>query len=169
MKKFIALDANKYKLKKDIVPVPLTWKTKTIRGWCNKVKMTKEDIIIGHSIGGAVALIVASKTPPKELHLYAPNPIFTEFLELFKKHAGKHLRGRIKELRPIPIPDISCPVYIYIGDKEHPLMIADVKTISKHIPQAVFKLVKGADHMSVVSEHLENSAKSTKRGTKKTK
>ncbi len=32
MKKFIALDANKYKLKKGIVPVSLSWKTKTIKG-----------------------------------------------------------------------------------------------------------------------------------------
>lgn len=76
MKKFIALSANKYKLKKDIDPVPLSCNTKIVKGWCDKVKMTKEDIIIGHSIGGAVALIAASKTPPKELHLYSPTPIF---------------------------------------------------------------------------------------------
>ena len=152
MKKFIALDADKYKLKKDIIPVTLSWDTKTIRGWCNKVRMTSDDIIIGHSIGGAVALIVASKTPPKELHLYAPTPIFTEFIKLFKKHAGKHLKPRVNELKPIP--SVTCPVFIYIGDQEHSLMIADVKAIAEHIPQAVFKLIKGADHMTIVSKYL---------------
>ncbi len=135
-----------------IVPVSLTWKTKTIQGWCDQVEMTKEDIIIGHSIGGAVALIVASRTPPKELHLYAPTPIFTEFLESFKKHASRQLKSRVKELKSIP--KVSCPVFIYIGDKEHPIMIADVKTISKHIPGSVFKLIKGADHMTVIPNSI---------------
>lgn len=157
MKKFIALDAYKYKLKEGIEPVSLSWETKTIRGWCNKVKINSDDIIIGHSIGGAVALIVASKTPPKELHLYAPTPIFTEFIILFKKHAGKYLKPRIKELKPIP--NVTCPVFVYIGDQEHPLMIADVKAIAKHIPQAVFRLVKGADHMTIVSKYLKNKKK----------
>jgi pimeloyl-ACP methyl ester carboxylesterase len=76
MKKFIALSANKYKLTKGIEPISLSWKTKTIQGWCDQLKINKDDIIIGHSIGGAVALMVASKTPPKELHLYSPTPIF---------------------------------------------------------------------------------------------
>lgn len=156
MKKFIALSANKYKLKKGIVPVSLSWRTKTIEGWCAKVKMTKKDIIIGHSIGGAVALIVAAKTPPKELHLYAPTPIFSEFLHFFKKAAGPELLDRIKEVKPIPT--ISCPVFIYIGDDEHPLMIANVKSISEHIPQAVYKLVKGADHMTIISEYLDKTS-----------
>ena len=34
MKKFIALDADKYKLGEGIVPVSLSWETKTIKGWC---------------------------------------------------------------------------------------------------------------------------------------
>jgi esterase/lipase len=125
MKKFIALSAHAYKLKKGIIPVSLTWKTKTIQGWCDKVVVTKKDIVIGHSIGGAVALIVAGKTPPKELHLYAPTPIFSEFSDVFKKSASSELLSRINQLNPIP--KISCPVYIYVGDQEHPQMISNVK------------------------------------------
>ena len=153
MKKFVALSANKYNLKKGIIPVSLSWRTKTIQGWCDKVQISKKDIIIGHSIGGAVALIAASKTPPKELHLYAPTPIFSEFLSFFKKAASPELISRIKDVRPIP--QVSCPVFIYIGDDEHPLMIANVKTLSEHIPQAIFKLIKGADHMTIISEYLK--------------
>lgn len=153
MKKFIALGANTYKLKKGITPISLSWRTKTIQGWCDKVTITKTDIVIGHSIGGAVALIVASKTPPKELHLYAPTPIFLEFASQFTYAASSEFIGRIDQIKPIP--KISCPVFMYIGDQESKIMIDCVKKISKKIPHSVFKLIKGADHMTIVSEYLD--------------
>ncbi len=152
MKKFIALDANEYNLKKGIIPVSLSWKTKTIKGWCDQVKMTKEDIIIGHSIGGAVALMVASKTPPKELHLYSPTPIFFEFLELYKKYPDKNKKDRFKEF--VRIPNVKCPVFIYIGGDEDPFMKVGAQIIARSIKNSVLKTIKGKDHMSVIPSSI---------------
>lgn len=148
MIKFIALSANKYKLKKGIEPISLSWKTKTIKGWCDEVKMTKDDIIIGHSIGGAVALMVASKTPPKELHLYSPTPIFFEFLELYKKYPVKNMKDRFKEF--VYIPNIKCPVFIYVGGDEDPFMKVGAMIIQKSIKGSKLKTIKGKNHMSVI-------------------
>ena len=152
MKKFIALSANKYKLGKDIAPISLSWKTKTIKGWCDQVEVTKEDILIGHSIGGAVAIMVASKTPPKELHLYSPTPIFLEFLELYKKYPIKNMVDRYKEF--IRIPNVKCPVFIYIGGDEDPFMKVGSQIIAKSIKNSVLKTIKGKDHMSVVPKSI---------------
>ncbi len=152
MKKFIALSADKYKLKKGIIPISLLWKTKTIKGWCDEVTMTSEDIIIGHSIGGAVALMVASKTPPKELHLYSPTPIFLEFLELYKKYPTKNMKDRFKEF--VRIPHIKCPVFIYIGGDEDPFMKVGAQVIAKSIKNSVLKTIKGKDHMSVIPKSI---------------
>lgn len=152
MKKFIALDADKYKLKKGIIPVSLSWKTKTIKGWCDEVKMTLDDIIIGHSIGGAVALMVASKTPPKELHLYSPTPIFFEFLEMYKMYPTKNMKDRFKEF--IRIPNIKCPVFIYIGGDEDPFMKVGSQIIAKAIKNSKLKMIKGKNHMSVIPKSI---------------
>ncbi len=67
VKKFIALSAHKYKLQKDIKPVPLFWKSKPCKSGGESVTIDKDDIIYGHSIGRATALMVASKTSQKEL------------------------------------------------------------------------------------------------------
>ncbi len=152
MKKFIALSAHKYKLQKDIKPVPLFWKSKTIKEWCESVTIDKDDIIYGHSIGGAVALMVASKTPPKELHLYSPSPIFFEFVELYKKYPVKNMKDRFKEF--VRIPDVKCPVYIYIGDKEDSFMKVGAQIINKSIKRSKLILVKGKNHMTVVPKSI---------------
>jgi pimeloyl-ACP methyl ester carboxylesterase len=152
MKKFIALGADEYKLGKDIVPVSLSWETKTIKGWCDQVEVTKEDILIGHSIGGAVALMVASKTPPKELHLYSPTPIFLEFLEMYKKYPTKDMVDRYKEF--IMIPNVKCPVFIYIGGDEEPFMKVGSQMIAKSIENSVLKTLEGKDHITVVPKSI---------------
>lgn len=152
MKKFIALSADKYKLGKGITPISLSWKTKTIKEWCDQVEVTKEDILIGHSIGGAVAIMVASKTPPKELHLYSPTPIFFEFLELYKKYPDKNMVDRYKEF--IMIPDVKCPVFVYVGGDEDPFMKVGSQIIAKSIKKSVLKTVKGKDHMTVVPKSI---------------
>ena len=153
MKKFIALDANKYKLAKGIEPISLSWKTKTIKGWCDEVTMTKDDIIIGHSIGGAVALMVASKSPPKELHLYSPTPIFFEFLELYKMYPTKNMKDRFSEFVSIP-KNVKCPVFIYIGGDEDPFMKVGAQIFAKAIKKSKLKTIKGKDHMNVIPSSI---------------
>lgn len=157
MKKFIALSADKYKLKKNIQAIPLSWKTKTIQGWCDLVQVSKDDILIGHSIGGAVALMVASKTPPKELHLYSPTPIFFEFLELYKKYPTKNMKDRFVEF--VPIPNVKCPVFIYSGGDEDPFMKVGAQIIAKTIKGSKHKTIKGKDHMTVIPKSIADMSK----------
>ncbi len=152
MKKFIALSAHKYKLAKGIEPISLSWKTKTIKEWCDHVSVTKDDILIGHSIGGAVALLVASKTPPKELHLYSPTPIFSEFLELYKLYPTKNMKDRFKEF--VRIPNVKCPVFIYIGGDEDPFMKVGAQIFNNVIKKSKLITVKGKDHMSVIPKSI---------------
>lgn len=155
MKKFIALSAHKYKLAKGIQPISLSWKTKTIKEWCDQVTMTKDDIIIGHSIGAAVALMVASITPPKELHLYSPTPIFVEFLKLYKLYPTKNLQDRFKEF--VRIPNVTCPVFIYIGGDEDSFMKVGAQIFHKVIQKSKLKEIKGKNHMSVIPKSIADT------------
>ena len=122
MKYFIALDTKDYTLKKGITPVSLTWKYQTISDWTRGLNFTNIDIVIGHSLGAAVALIVSEKTPPKELHLYSPSPFFTETLHLLDKQDLKYIgKKRLKEMKSLP--RVTCPIFLYIGVDEDPRMI----------------------------------------------
>jgi len=149
MKKFIALDVKEYKLKKGIIPVNLTWKNNTIKDWCNKLKINNKDIIIGHSLGAAIALIVAKKTPPKELHLYSPSPIFTETIKYLDDKNLKYFgKKRLKEIKIIP--KVTCPVTIYVGGNEDRIMKLTAKKICASLPHAKLIIIPNKDHSSVI-------------------
>lgn len=151
MKKFIALDIKDYELKEGVTPINLVWEGKTIRDWCEKVSFTKEDVVIGHSLGAAVALIVAGETPPKELHLYSPSPIFTETIGFLDKknldHFGEKRRDDVK-----PIPMVACPVYVYYGTKEPSMMGITARIIASRLPQGKLIAVRGKDHRTVINQ-----------------
>jgi predicted alpha/beta hydrolase family esterase len=152
MKKFISLSANKYKFKKGIEPVTLSWENNTIADWCTKVKINKEDVIIGHSIGAAISLIVAEKNPPKKLHLYSPSLIFTETIGLLDEIDLKYLgKKRLSEVKSIP--NIKCPVTIHVGSMEDRVMIEGAKIIAKHLGVEL-DIVLGADHITVINKFL---------------
>lgn len=148
MKLFIALDTKEYKLPKGVTPVNLTWRYNGVQDWCAKVKFTKKDTVIGHSIGAAVALIVAAKTSPKELHLYSPTPLFTETIQLLKKSYLQHFgKKRQREVRPIP--KVNCPVTIYVGSEEHPIMKKNVDIIARKL-HAKKVIVQGKNHQNIL-------------------
>ena len=148
MNLFIALDANEYRLPKGTTPINLTWQYNSIQDWCNKVRFTSKDVVTGHSIGASIALIVAEKNPPKELHLYSPSPIFTETVNLqvqnFIRFIGKK---RIKEIRPIP--KVTCPVTVYIGELEIPAMKKTAQILA-HKLHAKLVVVPGKRHGDII-------------------
>ena len=148
MKLFIALDAKEYTLPKGITPVNLTWKHNRVEDWCRKAVFTGRDVVIGHSIGAAVALIAAEKNPPKELHLYSPSPIFTETVELpgkrFLSFIGKKRRSETK-----PIPKVACPVTVYVGELEIPAMKKAAKIIARKL-HAKLVVVPGKRHEEII-------------------
>lgn len=150
MKIFIALDTNKYKIGKGITPINLTWKYNTIQDWCDKAHFTRRDIVIGHSIGASIALIMAEKNPPKELHLYSPSPIFSETVNLFKKNfiqiIGKKRRGEIQ-----PIPTVTCPVTVYVGELEIPAMKKTAEILAHKLHAKLF-VVSGKRHRNILQE-----------------
>jgi pimeloyl-ACP methyl ester carboxylesterase len=150
MKLFIALGANEYKLKKGITPIDLKWKYNGIQDWCDKVRFTSKDVVIGHSIGAAVALIVAEKNPPKELHLYSPSPIFTETIKLLpKSHLSYYGKKRQREVSSIP--KVACPVTVYVGELEIPAMKKTAKIIAKKL-HAKLVVVPGKNHRNIIQE-----------------
>jgi pimeloyl-ACP methyl ester carboxylesterase len=150
MKYFIALDTNSYKIKKGIKPVNLTWNDNTIKDWCEGISFTRKDIVIGHSLGASIALIVAEKTPPRKLLLYSPSPIFTETIKFLDKKNLKHFgKKRRKEVNSIP--RVSCPVIIYIGSKELPFMKKNAIKIHNVLPQSKLIVVPKANHAEVIS------------------
>lgn len=151
MKKFIALDIENYKLMSGITPINLTWKNNTIKDWCRGIKFTKKDIVIGHSLGAAVALIVAKKTPPNELHLYSPSPIFTETIKfLDKKNLDYFGKRRQKEIEPIP--SVDCPVYIYYGTDESSMMKKTAIRIATKLPNSKLVALTGRNHQTVINQ-----------------
>lgn len=148
MKIFIALDTNEYKIPKGVTPINLTWKHNTIQGWCNRVHFTSSDIVIGHSIGASIALIMAEKNPPKELHLYSPSPIFTETVNLHAQNFHRFIgKKRRKEIRPIP--KVTCPVTVYVGELEIPAMKKTVQIIAQKL-HAKLVVVPGKNHGNIV-------------------
>ncbi|MEO6077604.1 MAG: hypothetical protein ABIP54_02360 [Candidatus Andersenbacteria bacterium] len=150
MKLFIALDTNEYKLGKGVTPVNLIWKHNTIQDWCDQVRFTSKDIVIGHSIGAAVALTVAKKNPPKELHLYSPSPIFTETMKLLpKSHLSYYGKKRQREVSSIP--KVTCPVTVYVGELEIPAMKKTEKIIAKKL-HAKLVVVAGKNHRNIIQE-----------------
>lgn len=148
MKLFIALDTNEYKLEKGVTPINLTWKHNGIKDWCEKVKFTNKDIVTGHSIGAAVALIVAEKNPPKELCLYSPSPIFTETIALLTKSHRRHY-GEKRQREVNPIPKVNCPITIYVGSKEHPIMKKTAEIIARKL-HAKLVVVPGKNHQNIL-------------------
>lgn len=148
MKLFIALDTKEYKLPKFVIPVNLTWKHNTIQDWCNKVHFTGKDIVTGHSMGAAIALIVAEKTPPKELHLYSPSPIFTETVNLpgknFLRLIGKKRRREIRH-----ISKVTCHVIVYVGELELSAMKKNAEIIARKL-HAKLVLVPGKNHRDIL-------------------
>lgn len=151
MKKFIALDVDDYKLGKGITPVNLVWKGNTIKDWCNEIKFSKRDVVVGHSLGAAVALIVAERTSPKELHLYSPSPIFTETIKLLdKKNLDYFGKRRQKEVRPIP--NVSCPVYLYYGTEELPMMKKTVLKIASKLSNCKLTALHERNHQTVINQ-----------------
>ena len=148
MKLFIALDTKEYTLPKGITPVNLIWQHNRVEDWCRKVTFTRRDIVIGHSIGAAVALIAAEKNPPKELRLYSPSPIFTETVGLpgksFLRFIGKKRR---KEIRPIP--KVACPTTVYVGEFEIPAMKKTAKIIARKL-RAKLVVVPGKSHQDII-------------------
>jgi pimeloyl-ACP methyl ester carboxylesterase len=153
MKYFIALNVEKYELKKDVVPVDLVWEKHTIKDWVNKVKISKKDIVVGHSLGAAIALIAAENNEPKELHLYSPSPIFTEIVSLLdKKDLEIFGKTRQKEIRPVP--KVSCPIMIYVGENESEMMKETALKISKLIPKTKLILIPNKDHISIMEDSI---------------
>ncbi|OGY35158.1 MAG: hypothetical protein A3E36_00585 [Candidatus Andersenbacteria bacterium RIFCSPHIGHO2_12_FULL_45_11b] len=149
MKLFIALDTKEYKLPKRVISVNLTWKHNTIQDWCDKVHLTSKDIVTGHSIGAAIALIVAEKNPPKELHLYSPSPIFTETVQLAGKSFLRLIgKKRYKEIGPIPT--VTCAVTVYVGEFEIPAMKKTAEIIARKL-HAKLVVVPGKRHGDVLS------------------
>lgn len=148
MNLFIALATNEYKLEKGVTPVNLTWKHNTIQDWCDKAHFTSKDIVTGHSIGAAIALIAAEKNPPKELHLYSPSPIFTETIGLLGKSDLKYIgKKRRKEVRPIP--KVTCHVIVYVGELEIPAMQKTAKIIARKL-HARLAVVPGKNHKNIL-------------------
>ena len=102
----------------------------------------------GHSIGAAIALIMAEKTPPKELHLYSPSPIFTETINLigktFLRQIGKKRRGEVQ-----PIPKVTCPVTVYVGELEIPAMKKTAQIIARKL-HAKLVVVPGKNHGDIL-------------------
>lgn len=150
MNLFIALDTNEYKIPKGVTPINLTWKHNTIQDWCDKVHFTSRDVVTGHSIGASVALIMAEKNPPKELHLYSPSPIFTETLDLQTKNFHQLIgKKRRKEIRSIP--NVACPVTVYIGELEISAMKKTAQIIAQKL-HAKLVVVPGKNHGDILEE-----------------
>lgn len=148
MNLFIALDANEYKLPKGVTPINLTWKHNKIQDWCDKVRFTSKDIVTGHSIGASIALIMAEKNPPKELHLYSPSPIFTETVSLPGK-SFLRLIGKRRKREVMPIPKVTCPVTVYVGELEIPAMKKTAQIIARKL-RAKLVLVPGKRHGDII-------------------
>ncbi|OGY33887.1 MAG: hypothetical protein A3C02_03855 [Candidatus Andersenbacteria bacterium RIFCSPHIGHO2_02_FULL_45_11] len=150
MKLFIALDTNEYNLEKGVTPINLTWKHNGIKDWCSNAKFTRNDIVMGHSIGAAIALIVAEKNPPKELHLYSPSPIFTETVNLPGKNFLR-LIGKKRRKEILPIPSVTCSVTVYVGELEHPAMKKTAEIIARKL-HAKLVVISGKNHKNILEE-----------------
>lgn len=151
MKKFIALGANKKKLKEGIEPISLNM-ADSMQTMCDKT-FNKDDIVIGHSMGASIALMIAAKTPPKELHLYSPALIFKETISLLGEEDLKYFGEKINEIKPIP--KITCPVTIYVGELEDPIMLEGAVILVDKL-DANEKVVPDANHMTVVNDFVDN-------------
>ena len=148
--KFIALSTHTKKFKEGIEPISLNM-ADSMQTMCDKT-FNKNDIVIGHSMGASIALMIAKKTPPKELHLYSPSLIFTETVSLLDEENLKYFGVKIKEVEPIP--KVDCPVFVYVGSNEASTMIDSAKIVAKHLGSTL-EIIPNANHMSVVNKYLK--------------
>lgn len=147
-------------VKKDgIINVTLKWKYQTLTNWVDyargKIDLSKEIHLQGHSVGAIVALILASEIKGR-LTLYSPSPIIKETLKLLTnkdlQYLGKRRRLDINQYSLKEMcKDLKIPVDICVGELEVPFMHNVAKRVHKLIPHSKLHIIKGADHLSLLS------------------
>jgi|GEM_PF-6136579 len=150
-KYFIALDTDSYKLNEDVVPVNLNWSA-TMDEWTkigeNLNKKIKEcDVIIGYSVGAAIALLTV-KTG--DMYLYSPSPIFKEVKHLLTDKMKKELGNKVYHLPSVKNIKVKVKAKCYLGEKEDEIMYKTFEEIKK-IGEIEGFIIKGANHNNIIN------------------
>ncbi|OGD67935.1 hypothetical protein A3I18_01555 [Candidatus Campbellbacteria bacterium RIFCSPLOWO2_02_FULL_35_11] len=160
---FVALDAKEYKkhiVKKypdfDIKYVSLKWKFNLIKDWIAETKKCigndSVDLLVGFSVGGIIALLVAKDVKPKKIEIISSSPLFKEVLNKYSKTilnvTGKK---RIKEINNLSIKDFKkyCKTTIYVGSEELEIMKQTSDMLGKQIGCPVVVL-KNKNHRNIL-------------------
>lgn len=149
----------------EVLAFPETWNNKTVDEYINKFisfyekNKGKNNIIIGHSFGAMIALIVAPRTRPDLLVLCSMSGYFKEDLAKHNNsHAMYNLIGqkRLTELSAISaikcsneIRDANIPTVMIYGEKEkslYPILYNSIQRTAKIINTTKIFVVPDSDH-----------------------
>lgn len=158
------------KLKKkgfNLITIDLEWNRNIISDWVvfSEKKIpeinSSETIVVGHSIGASLAIILAQKYNFYKTLAFSPSPIFKESLKLLNSSAKKQLGLRRLEdikknysLKMISSKINKRPICIYIGSEEHIIIKKNAKIISGHIKNLRVSEINNRKHLDVINDLL---------------
>src|SRR3989344_2567683 len=139
-----------------VIPVNIKWKYKVMSDYIIQFKdifqknKGQESHFFGFSFGAFIAFASAIELKPKCMILCSLSPYFLEDLKIFPKSWKKGQKKRLLDIRNFEFNKmarkIKSKTYLFVGEKEHKILINRSKEAKKEIKNSSIKIVKGAKH-----------------------
>ncbi len=151
MKKITLISPIKIKGFKTII---IGSKRKTLTDLLNELPEIKTKILVGYSMGGAVALVLAQRQHFDKLILYSPTPFFKERLRTFPKYIIKILgKKNLADIKRYSVKDFNTkmPIEIHVGEKEVKDMVLFAKYLNKKFENSSLIVRKECNHYDLLT------------------
>lgn len=135
-----------------VIQVNLNWKYKVMSDYINefrdvfKENKGRENIFFGFSFGAFVSFASAIELKPKIIVLCSISPYFVEDLKIFPKSWKKREKRRLLDMKIFEfnkmVKKIKCKTYLFVGEKEHKILINRSKNAKKKLRIVKSKLLK---------------------------
>ena len=149
--------ANFFRAKRiKVIPVKIKWKYKVMSDYIPDFKSIfeqnkgQENHFFGFSFGAFIAFASAIKLKPKSMILCSLSPYFLEDLKIFPKSWKKGQKKRLLDIRNFEFNKMARKIknktYLFVGEKEHKILLHRSKEAKKEIKNSSIKIVKDAKH-----------------------
>jgi len=137
--------------------VDINWKYKTMSDYVKEFeeKVSKDNTtnfsVLGFSFGAMIAFASVIKLKPKKLFLCSLSPYFKEDVFKLKSWQKKAVgKKRIKDVENFSfkkiVKNIRCKTFLFVGEKEHPLVFNRIKETHKKMKNSKLIVVPNSKH-----------------------